>query len=1086
MSDRGRGVGRGRGGPPRGGGSGSRGGASRGGSEFGDSGGGRGGRGGSRGGSQYGDSGGSQYGDVRGGRGGSRGDFRGDFRGGRGSGRGDFQGGRGDFQGGRGRGGGFRGGRGGASAYSGPEVFGYGSIPQPDAEVTALENKWVQEQNSSLVGLTSQVAKLSVADGYWPFRPGFGSNGNRIILWTNYFKMDLKTPPLWKYDVVASEPKSAETKSEASGNTPPQDGPKGRKLARLIELALEKLDLPAHTVASEYKDKVISLVKLSLPEDAVIKVEYLDNRGRAHDWNMKFNGPHPISVDPLLEYLKTMRDPQDDGSFPKFPEIIDALNVILGHSPRVDKNTAAVGQGRFFATDPDRMDETPRMPPGLLTILRGYFQSVRLATGRILLNVNVTHGIFRRPVELTDLFKQLQLNKMGPQGGPQLSQYFMQLKRLQKHLNKARIICKVPAETGPAEYVLTERTIAGLAYERDGDRRDKEKPPPQFQPGFPYAGPGNVKFLMRKPKTPEGKPEPIPPKGLKWDSPVRVSDYYYAKHGIAADLTMPLINVGSPTRPIYVLAELCRLLPQSVKAKLDPDQQDAMIQFACRPPPANAQSITSSGRELLKLDNNKLLARFGIDVAKQLITVIGRELEPPAVAYLNRNNQLSPVIPSDGGWLMKGIKVVRSGAAIRTWTFLYLSGFRDRDEYGIVKKTVGDFADFMADSGININRQATPASGIRSTTQDRELTAAFKELASLKEKPQLVFVILPDKSTPIYNMVKKLGDVDFGIQTVCVVRQKFLQSKGQLGYFANVFLKVNLKFGGINHKLRDDNNLIRPGKTMMVGYDVTHPTNLGPGMGLNAPSIVGLVASVDRDLGHWPGVAWNNDAGQEELGSELISKFQGRLEMWEKHNNGALPDNIIIFRDGVSEGQFKMVIDREVSYIRRACELKYGGARKPRMTVIVSVKRHQTRFYPTDPGHIHHRSKSPKEGTVVDRGVTNVRYWDFFLQAHASLQGTARPAHYTVLIDEIFRAQYGPNAANALEELTHDMCYLYGRATKAVSICPPAYYADLVCTRARIHKNELFDDAESISSADRIKYLERKVHPSLEDSMYYI
>ncbi len=131
--------------------------------------------------------------------------------------------------------------------------------------------------------------------------------------------------------------------------------------------------------------------------------------------------------------------------------------------------------------------------------------------------------------------------------------------------------------------------------------------------------------------------------------------------------------------------------------------------------------------------------------------------------------------------------------------------------------------------------------------------------------------------------------------------------------------------------------------------------------------------------------------------------------------------------------------------------------------------------------------------------MTNVRYWDFFLQAHASLQGklespflncgqallegvaltsvtlgTARPAHYTVLLDEIFRVDYGADAANALEKMTHDLCYLYGRATEAVSICPPAYYADLVCARARIHKNELFDDTESITSAEKDKYLDRK------------
>ncbi len=147
---------------------------------------------------------------------------------------------------------------------------------------------------------------------------------------------------------------------------------------------------------------------------------------------------------------------------------------------------------------------------------------------------------------------------------------------------------------------------------------------------------------------------------------------------------------------------------------------------------------------------------------------------------------------------------------------------------------------------------------------------------------------------------------------------------------------------------------------MLVGYDVTHPTNLGPGMGQHAPSIVGLVASIDKDLTTWPAVAWNNSAGQEELGRELIFHFQSRLVMWQKHNRGRLPKNIVIFRDGVSEGQFKIVLDREVQYIRQACDLKYGNEKKPRLTVIVSVKRHQTRFYPTDPDHIHHRSKEPE------------------------------------------------------------------------------------------------------------------------------
>lgn len=95
------------------------------------------------------------------------------------------------------------------------------------------------------------------------------------------------------------------------------------------------------------------------------------------------------------------------------------------------------------------------------------------------------------------------------------------------------------------------------------------------------------------------------------------------------------------------------------------------------------------------------------------------------------------------------------------------------------------------------------------------------------------------------------------------------------------------------------------------------------------------------------------------------------------------------------------------------------------------------------------------------------------------------------MLDEIFRPDYKDKAAHELERLTHEMCYLYGRATKAVSICPPAYYADLVCTRARLHKAELYDDHDnssvhsgSIAGESVIKA--REVHERLTNSMYYI
>jgi eukaryotic translation initiation factor 2C len=227
------------------------------------------------------------------------------------------------------------------------------------------------------------------------------------------------------------------------------------------------------------------------------------------------------------------------------------------------------------------------------------------------------------------------------------------------------------------------------------------------------------------------------------------------------------------------------------------------------------------------------------------------------------------------------------------------------------------------------------------------------------------------------------------------------------------------------------------------------------------------------------------------LDKSLKKTFKERLSLWRERNSGRLPDNIIVYRDGVSEGQFSQVLDHELPWMRDACTELYPANKKPNFSIIVSVKRHQTRFYPTDEKHMT-SSRNVRSGTVVDRGVTLTKTWDFFLTAHQALQGTARPAHYTVLLDEVFRAKFKAEAANELQKLTHEMCYLFGRATKAVSICPPAYYADILCTRQRVYMSDVFDPSDSQSESTEtmneqiVNASSRTVHDRLKNTMYYI
>ena len=57
--------------------------------------------------------------------------------------------------------------------------------------------------------------------------------------------------------------------------------------------------------------------------------------------------------------------------------------------------------------------------------------------------------------------------------------------------------------------------------------------------------------------------------------------------------------------------------------------------------------------------------------------------------------------------------------------------------------------------------------------------------------------------------------------------------------------------------------------------------------------------------------------------SDLESLFVSRLNMWQKKNQNQLPENILIYRDGVSEGQYRLVLTEELPQIRNACRLKY-------------------------------------------------------------------------------------------------------------------------------------------------------------------
>jgi len=113
--------------------------------------------------------------------------------------------------------------------------------------------------------------------------------------------------------------------------------------------------------------------------------------------------------------------------------------------------------------------------------------------------------------------------------------------------------------------------------------------------------------------------------------------------------------------------------------------------------------------------------------------------------------------------------------------------------------------------------------------------------------------------------------------------------------------------------------------------------------------------------------------------------FRELLIMFYKSTGGYKPHRIILYRDGVSEGQFLQVLQHELVAIREAC-LKLEFEYRPGITFIVVQKRHHTRLFCADKKEQSGKSGNIPAGTTVDVCITHPTEFDFYLCSHQGIQ----------------------------------------------------------------------------------------------------
>ena len=571
--------------------------------------------------------------------------------------------------------------------------------------------------------------------------------------------------------------------------------------------------------------------------------------------------------------------------------------------------------------------------------------------------------------------------------------------------------------------------------------------------------------------------------------------YFKEKYKIRIEfpnLPQVLVGRGNTLLPM----ELCTVVRgQHKKGKLTADQTSEMIKQAAMPADERMWKIEKVSKE--NLVATPLLDHYGIKINPNMLGVEGRVLDPPKITYENKD-----LVPRDGSWDLRGVRF-KTAMTLDNWVIIDFVGVRNDALYNFLDELRG----VGKNSGIMINdpRDVVCPKIHQNEDEFRKIGLIEDEFNKLFQKynPMMFIIFLNEKkpfplpNKEMYKHVKRICDYELGVLSQCVKDKNIL--KANKSTVANICLKMNAKLGGVNHVIDTSNTTFahlfkKP--IMFIGADVNHPH---PGMDEVMPSIAAAVGSIDSKLAKYvSSVRFQKHsrtvekkdqpkgAPKKKERLEMIDHFEDMCEelisAFKTNCKGRLPERIIYYRDGVSEGQFRKVLDKELNALRAACR-RFSDEYQPAVTIVCVQKRHHLRMFPKNERDGVGRGKNVPPGCVVDTDVSHPVEFDFYLCSHFGLQGTSKPAHYHVLWDE------NNFDSNQLQALTYHLCHLYARCTKAVSIPAPVYYAHWVAFRAMM-STSFEDDSYSVRSgssegSDHIDWDEKRKKLKIKTGLMY-
>ncbi|XP_054153870.1 piwi-like protein Siwi [Oppia nitens] len=520
-------------------------------------------------------------------------------------------------------------------------------------------------------------------------------------------------------------------------------------------------------------------------------------------------------------------------------------------------------------------------------------------------------------------------------------------------------------------------------------------------------------------------------------------DYYRQQYNIPITDTRQPLLIAMPslreqrsgqTGQIMLVPELCNMtgisdsmaddfrVRQSLtrRTQQDPNQRvDHLNEF-----------IGSLGRHPQIREDMK---KWDLEFDDSLVEVTGRQLDCEKIITRGLTPQTGISWEQKKGEFTSDIrgKQMFSAVPINAWTII--CGRRDQN---ITQQFAQTLRQVLTPLGVGLGQPQI-------NVIDNDRTSTYVEASkAVPPSCQIIVVILPNNNKDRYDAIKKIFCCDHPMASQLVVSRTL--SKNLMSVSTKIGIQMACKLGAEPWVLD-----IPPPNLMVVGFDVNRDS------AMRERAIGAFVCSTNSTLTKWYSCV-SPHKNREELSNNFKMNFQSGLKRYYDINKKP-PQTIVIYRDGVSEGDIEYVYDYELKQITDSIKSIFNEI-PIKLCFTIVTKRINTRlFLRVNQNQCH----NPQPGTVVDSVVTRDDRYDFFLVSQSVRQGTVTPTMYNIIKDD---TRWAPHRH---QQLAYKLTHLYYNWIGTIRVPAPCQYA---------HKLAYLTGTA----------LHRPFHSSLSNSLFYL